>query len=127
MLADYGFLGLFLLVAILFTISMLLIPLALRFLGIVPHKPNPTKNSTYECGMETVGKSWVQFNFRYYFYALLFVAFDILTVFLYLWAMNFKQLDRPEAIFGFVAIAIFVLIIIVGYIYAWKKRVMEWK
>ena len=127
MLADYGFIGLLLLVAILFAISLPLTPLLLRSLGIVPHKPNPVKNSTYECGMETIGRSWVQFNFRYYFYALLFVAFDILTVFLYPWAMNLKRLDRSEAIFGLVAVAIFILIIIIGYIYAWRKRVLEWK
>ncbi|HJX69744.1 MAG TPA: NADH-quinone oxidoreductase subunit A [Dehalococcoidia bacterium] len=121
MLADYGLIGLFLLLAILFTVFMPLIPFVLRFFGIVPHKPNPVKNSTYECGMETVGKTWVQFNFRYYFYALLFVAFDVLTVFLYPWATNL------ETWFGLAAIAIFIFIITIGYIYAWKKGVMEWK
>ena len=123
MLADYGLIGLFLVIAILFTISMPLIPVTLRLFGLVPRKPNPVKDSTYECGMETIGKTWVQFNFRYYFYALLFVVFDVLTVFLYPWATNLKQL----AGFGLAAIAIFIIIIIIAYLYAWKKGVLEWK
>ena len=123
MLANYGYIGLFLIVAILFAVSTLLLPVFLRFIHIVPHKPNPVKNSTYECGMETVGKSWVQFNFRYYFYALLFIALDILVVFLYPWAVNLRQIGS----FGFISILIFISIIVVGYIYAWRKKVLEWK
>ena len=123
MLANYGYIGLFLIVAIFFAVSTLLLPVFLRFIGIVPHKPNPVKNSTYECGMETVGKSWVQFNFRYYFYALLFIALDVLVVFLYPWAVNLRQIGS----FGFISILIFISIIVVGYIYAWKKKVLEWK
>ncbi len=123
MLANYGYIGLFLIVAIFFAVSTLLLPVFLRFIGIVPHKPNPVKNSTYECGMETVGKSWVQFNFRYYFYALLFIALDILVVFLYPWAVNLRQIGS----FGFISILIFISIIVVGYIYAWRKKVLEWK
>jgi len=123
LLANYGYIGLFLIVAIFFAVSTLLLPVFLRFIGIVPHKPNPIKNSTYECGMETVGTSWVQFNFRYYFYALLFIALDILVVFLYPWAVNLRQIGS----FGFISILIFISIIVVGYIYAWRKKVLEWK
>ena len=123
MLAGYGYIGLFLVAAILFTVSMLLIPTALRFLKIVPHKPSPTKNSIFECGMETIGKTWVQFNFRYYFYALVFVALDILVVFLYPWAVYLRQLGSS----GLIGIFIFVAIVVVGYVYAWKEKVLEWK
>jgi len=124
LIADYGLIGLFFVIAILFTISFILIPVTLRFLGLAArNKPNPVKNSTYECAMETIGKTWVQFNFRYYFFALLFVAFDIMTIFLYPWAVNLKQL----AGFGLAAAAIFIFIIMIAYIYAWKKGVMEWK
>ena len=123
MLANYGYIGLFLIVAILFAVSTLLLPVFLRSIRIVPHRPNPIKSSTYECGMETVGKSWVQFNFRYYFYALLFIALDILVVFLYPWAVNLRQLGS----FGFTGILIFIFIIVVGYIYALRKKVLEWK
>ena len=65
MLINYGYIGLFLIVAVLFTLLMVIIPIVLRFLKIVPHNPNPIKNATFECGMETIGKTWVQFNFHY--------------------------------------------------------------
>jgi len=123
LLADYGYIGILLIVAILFAVTMLLIPLILSFLGIVPRKSNPAKTSTYECGMETVGKTWVQFNFRYYFFAILFVALDVLTVFLYPWAVNLKGLG----LFGLVAAGVFFIILTVGYIYAWLKGALEWK
>ena len=123
MLADYGYIGLFFIIGLIFAITMILTPLTLRLLGIVPRKPNPVKESPYECGMETVGRTWVQFNFRYYFYAILFVALDILTIFLYPWAVNLRQL----AGFGLAAAAVLIFIITVAYIYAWKKGVMEWK
>jgi len=123
LLANYGYIGLFLIVAIFFAVTTLLLPFFLRFIRIVPHKPNPIKSSTYECGMETVGKSWVQFNFRYYFYALLFLALDVLVVFLYPWAVDVKQLGY----FGFIAVFIFIFIVVVGYVYAWRKKVLEWK
>ena len=73
--------------------------------------------------METTGKTWVQFNFRYYFYALIFLALDVLAVFLYPWAVELKQLGSPALI----SMLIFIFIIAVGYIYAWKKKALEWK
>ena len=123
MLANYGYIGLFFIVAILFAVTTLLLPFLLRFIRIVPHKPNPIKSSTYECGMETTGKTWVQFNFRYYFYALIFLALDVAIVFLYPWAVGLRQLGSS----AFIGILIFILIITVGYIYAWRKKVLEWK
>jgi len=123
LLAGYGYIGLFLAVAIIFALIIVLLPVFLRFLRVVPHKPNPAKDSTYECGMETIGKTWVQFNFRYYFYALIFVALDVLVVFLYPWAVVLRQLGS----FAFVAVLIFLFIILVGYIYAWRRKVLEWK
>ncbi len=123
MLEEYGYIGILLIVAILFAISMPVIPLILSFLGIVPRKSNEAKNSTYECGMETIGKTWVQFNFRYYFFAVLFVALDIVTVFLYPWALNLKEVGP----FAFIAVIAFFVIILVGYVYAWLKGALEWK
>jgi len=123
LLVNYGYIGLFLIVAILFTVTTLLIPVTLRFLKIVPQKPNPIKSSTFECGMETVGKSWVQFNFRYYFYALMFIALDVLVVFIYPWAVDLRRVGY----LGLIVIVVFICIIVVGYIYAWRKRVLEWK
>ncbi len=123
MLANYGYIGLFLIVAILFAVITLSLPIFLRFIRIVPRKPNPIKSSTYECGMETIGKSWVQFNFHYYFYALIFLALDVLVIFLYPWAVDIRQLGGS----GLIAATIFIFIIVVGYIYAWRKKVLEWK
>jgi len=122
-LDNFGYIGLFLVAALLFTFTMITLPLILRRFRIVPKKPNPVKSSTYECGMETTGKSWVQFNFRYYFYALLFVVFDIQVVFLYPWAAAMGELE----LFGLVEMLAFFLILIVGFVYAWKKGVLEWK
>ncbi len=123
MLADFGYIGILLIVGILFMVTTLLLPFTLSFFKIVPRKSNPAKTSTYECGMETIGKTWVQFNFRYYFFAILFVALDVLTVFLYPWAVNFKGLG----LFGLISIAVFFVILMVGYIYAWLKGALEWK
>jgi len=123
LLANYGYVGLFIVVAILFTAALIILPVVFRFLKIVPHNPNPTKNATFECGMETIGKTWVQFNFRYYFYALIFLALDVLVVFLYPWAVELRQLG----VSGFMGMLVFVAIIVVGYIYAWRKKVLEWK
>ena len=123
MLVNYGYVALFVLVAILFALSMVLLPPLLRLLGIVPQKPNPVKTATYECGMETIGKTWVQFNFHYYFYALVFLALDVLVVFLYPWAVHLRQLG----LFSFFTVLILIVIILIGYIYAWKKKVLEWK
>ncbi len=123
MLANYGYIGLFLLVAIFFAVTTLLLPVTLRFLKIIPQKPNPIKSSTFECGMETIGKSCVQFNFRYYFYALMFIALDVLVIFVYPWAVDLREVGY----FGLIAILVFIFIIGVVYTYAWKKKVLEWK
>ena len=123
MLINYGYIALFVLVAIVFALIMVLLPPLLRLIRVVPQKPNPAKSSTYECGMETIGKTWVQFNFRYYFYALIFVALDVLVVFLYPWAVDLRKLG----VVAFVAILTFILIISVGWVYAWRKKVLEWK
>ncbi len=123
MIANYGYIGLFLIAVVLFTLLMVTIPIALRLLGLVPNKPNPIKNSIFECGMETIGKTWVQFNFHYYFYALVFLALDVLVIFLYPWAVNLRVLG----ISGFIAVLVLIAIVLVGYLYAWKKKVLEWK
>ncbi len=123
MLVNYGYLGLFMVAAILFTVLLVILPVFFRFLRVIPHRPNPDKNDTFECGMETIGKTWVQFNFRYYFYALIFLALDVVLVFLYPWAVDLRQLGLS----GLIAVLIFIAIVIVGYIYAWRKKVLEWK
>jgi NADH-quinone oxidoreductase subunit A len=123
LLTSFGYIILFLFVAVFVAVAMLLTPVALRMIGLVPKKPNMVKNSTFECGMETTGKTWVRFNFRYYFYALIFLALDVLVLFLYPWAVASKQLGYA----GLAVISIFIILVLVGYIYAWKKKVLEWK
>ncbi len=123
MLATYGSIGLFFIVAFLFALSMILIPIVLRIMRIVPSKPNPVKNSIFECGMETIGKAWVQFNFRYYFYALVFLTLDVLVVFLYPWAVQLRALGASSLYF----VLVLIFIVVIGYVYAWKKKVLEWK
>jgi NADH-quinone oxidoreductase subunit A len=122
LLADYGYIAILLVAAI--AVPALILVLA-RFLSVKPKQTDPegVKTDTYECGMKTVGSSWLQFNFRYYFYALLFVVFDVETVFLYPWAVHLKQLK----LFGFVEMLVFILILVVGLVYAWKKKALEWK
>ena len=123
MLANFGLIALFLLVALGFAAITLLLPVALTFLKVVPKKPNAIKSSTYECGMQTIGTSWIQFNFRYYFYALLFVALDVLVLFLYPWAVDIRKLGS----FGFIGVTTIIFIVMVGYVYAWRRKVLEWK
>ncbi len=123
MLTQFGYIALFMIVAVLVAAAMMLVPIALRFIGIVPKKPNKVKNSPFECGMETLGKTLVRFNFRYYYYALLFVALDILVLFLYPWAVASRALGYA----GLAVIAVFILLVFTGYVYAWKKKVLEWK
>ncbi|MBL7165156.1 MAG: NADH-quinone oxidoreductase subunit A [Dehalococcoidales bacterium] len=123
MLSDYGFVGLFIIVAVLFSLLLIILPVVFRYLKLVPHHPNAVKNATFECGMETIGKTWVQFNFRYYFYALIFLALDVLVAFIYPWAVNVRDLGTS----GFIIVLIFIALIVVGYLYAWRKRVLEWK
>jgi NADH-quinone oxidoreductase subunit A len=122
LLADYAYIAILLIAAISFPILILVVHNVLSYRSKRPD-PFNVKTSTYECGMQTIGTPWVQFNFRYYFYALLFVIFDVETVFLLPWAVHFKELK----LFGFVEMLIFILILVVGLVYAWKKRVMEWK
>ena len=122
MLADYAYIAYFLIAAVGFAVVAIGLPVLLRYFLVVQRKPNPEKYVTYECGMETTGKTWIQFNFRYYFYALIFVTLDVMVVFLYPWAVQLKQLGSPALI----SILVFVFIIAVGYTYAWKKKALEW-
>ena len=100
-----------------------LIPKLLKAIGLIPEKKNPTKLSQYECGMQTIGKTWVQYNFRYYFFAVLFVLFDMLSIFLYPWAVNIRDLGAR----GLIEVGVFLAILSIGYIYAWRKGALQWK
>jgi NADH-quinone oxidoreductase subunit A len=123
LLTDFAYIGLFLVLAVLVAASMVILPVLLRLIGIIPNKPNPVKNSPFECGMPTIGKTWVRFNFRFYYYAIMFIALDVLALFIYPWAVN----TRESGYFGFIALVILIFFVLIGLIYAWKKKVLEWK
>lgn len=118
MLQDFAFVGIFVVVAVV----LLSLPLVLAAL-LAPRKPNPIKSETYECGMETVGETWVQFKAQYYIYALIFAIFDIETIFLLPWALAYKEF---ATIFPLLEMILFILILAGGLIYAWRKGALEW-
>ena len=89
---------------------------------IAPKKPGPSKQAPYECGLESTGEPWVQFRVQYYVYALLFVIFDVEVIFIYPWALVWKELGPIV----FAEMGLFLSILAVGLIYAWKKGVLEW-
>jgi NADH-quinone oxidoreductase subunit A len=120
MLQEFGNIGLLLIVALIFPLMALVTAFAIR---PHPRQNDAEKSLPYECGVDTVGETWVQFRASYFLYALVFVAFDIETVFLYLWAIKFQQLGT----FAFVEMFIFLSILVVGLGYAWKKGALEWK
>nr|YP_009363398.1 NADH-plastoquinone oxidoreductase subunit 3 [Androsace bulleyana]YP_009974770.1 NADH-plastoquinone oxidoreductase subunit 3 [Androsace mariae]ANA11001.1 NADH-plastoquinone oxidoreductase subunit 3 [Androsace bulleyana]QNJ33730.1 NADH-plastoquinone oxidoreductase subunit 3 [Androsace mariae] len=107
-----------------FLIISSLIPILAFFISgiLAPMSQGPEKLSSYESGIEPMGDAWLQFRIRYYMFALVFVIFDVETVFLYPWAMSFDVLGLSVFIEAF----IFVLILIVGSIYAWRKGALEW-
>ncbi len=87
-----------------------------------PRKPNPIKEEPYECGIETVGETWVQFKAQYYIFALVFLVFDVETVFLYPWAVAFDKLPLFAVLEG----VLFILMLVAGLLYAWRKGMLEW-
>jgi NADH-quinone oxidoreductase subunit A len=113
----------YVLVAIFIGLGILL-PIAALTIGrlLRPSRPLPEKATTYESGNEPVGVGQVRFNIRYYLFALMFVIFDVETVFLYPWAVAYNKLG----LFALVEMMVFVLLLLVGLIYAWKKKVLQW-
>ncbi len=122
MLEQFGRAGFLLIFALAFPLIPIVASVVFGLLKIRPKRPDPIKSATYECGVETEGETWVQFNVRYYVVALLFVIFDVEAVFLYPWAVAFRQLG----LFAFVEAVVFLLILVVGYLYAWRRQALEW-
>ena len=102
-------------------IVLIYLPLIIQSL-IAPKDPNPDKLATYECGEESEGSAWVQFNIRFYVVALIFLIFDVEVVFLFPWAVVFNELGM----LAFVEMSIFLLILMVGLAYVWKKSDLDW-
>ena len=114
---SYIFIGLLLLGAVGFALAPLVV-VAL----VAPSKRARSKGDTYECGLLTTGETWVRFRIQYYIFALLFVVFDIETVFLYPWAVSYGGLGT----FALVEMVIFLVMLAVGLVYAWARGVLRW-
>jgi NADH:ubiquinone oxidoreductase subunit 3 (subunit A) len=120
--SPYAFIAVFLAVAVVFP----LIPIGLAALWarwMCPPKPGPVKNATYECGLESKGDAWLQFRSDYYFYAIIFLVFDVETVFLLPFAVAFNGLPLGALI----AMLLFVLFLVEGLVWAWRKGVLGWR
>jgi NAD(P)H-quinone oxidoreductase subunit 3 len=89
---------------------------------LAPNRGGALRRTTYESGIDPRGQAWIQFNIRYYMFALVFVIFDVETVFLYPWAVAFHRLG----LLAFVEALIFIAILVVGLVYAWRKGALEW-
>ena len=114
---NYIFVGLLLLVAIVFALAPVVIE------GIIaPRKRTLSKGDAYECGVKTYGETWVRFRIQYYIYALMFVVFDIETVFLFPWAVSYGGLGT----FALIEMVVFLVMLSVGLVYAWAKGVLRW-
>ena len=122
---DYSpnsFLAVFFVVALVFA----LVPLAIaRFWArkFSPAKPGDQKNAIYECGLESKGDAWVQFKSEYYLYAIIFLIFDVETIFLLPFAVAFTSLG----VGAFIAMMVFLLLLVEGLVWAWQKGVLTWK
>jgi len=114
---EFAFVGILVLFAILLPAAALGMAWMLR-----PHKPNPVKKTTYECGIETIGDTWVQFKVSYYIYALIFVIFDVEAVFLFPWAVAYNKLP----LYALLEVVLFVAILLFALVYAWREGALEW-
>jgi len=123
---QYGVIAIFAALAVAVPSGMLIISWLLSVLKIRPNNPSTVKNSIYECGFETITERWSNFNFRYYSIALLFVIFDVEVVFLFPWAASFGTMSVEFGTYVFIEMAIFIGILVLGWLYAWKKGSLEW-
>jgi NADH-quinone oxidoreductase subunit A len=117
MLTDFGRIFLFFIIGAIFVAAGLITAALLR-----PNRPYPGKISTYECGEESIGSPWVKYNIRFYVVALIFLIFDVEVVFLFPWAVVFKNLG----LFAFIEMVVFLFILFIGYAYVWVKGDLDW-
>ncbi|KGP71786.1 NADH-quinone oxidoreductase subunit A [Pontibacillus yanchengensis] len=112
------------LIILVFLALGLLLPIVALTAGrlLRPHKPSKAKQTTYESGIDPFQDARVQFHVQYYMFALMFVIFDVETVFLYPWAVAFDSLGA----FALIEMLIFIVMLLIGLIYAWKKKVLRW-
>ncbi|MGA3245955.1 MAG: NADH-quinone oxidoreductase subunit A [Bacteroidota bacterium] len=117
MLTEFGKVLIFLIIGAVFVAAGMFASWILR-----PRRPYPGKVAPYECGEDPVGDAWVRFNVRFYVVALIFLIFDVEVVFLFPWALVFRNLG----LFAFLEMAVFLAILIVGFVYVWVKGDLDW-
>ncbi len=114
---NYIFIGLLFLLGIILPMTLIVVEQV-----IAPRKRSLAKGDIYECGVRTYGETWIRFRIQYYIYALMFVVFDLETVFLFPWAVSYAGLGA----FALIEMIIFLVILSVGLVYAWVKGVLRW-
>jgi len=122
LLMEYLPILLFIAVAAVIGLALLAIP----FL-VAPSSPDPEKLSAYECGFNAFGDARMQFDVRFYLVSILFIIFDLEVAFLFPWAVSMLKLARPEMIYAFWSMMIFLGVLTVGFLYEWKKGALEWE
>ena len=123
LLYPYGHIGILVIIALIFPTGAVVTSWALAKVRVRPDVPSdPVKEDTYECGLRTEGESLVQFNFRFYYIAILFLLFDVEIVFLFPWALVFDEVAGG----GFLKVLLFLTTFVIGGLYAWRKRALEW-
>ena len=124
-MADYGYVGVFFLGGLLFVVfNFALASFVTRLMK--SHRPHYSKQLTYECGEAPESEAWVQYNARYYLFAMMFVLFDVEAAFLIPWAVGFKSMYLQLGILALVEMLVFLFILGLGLVYAWRKGALEW-
>ncbi len=123
---QYALLIIFGAAAVAVPVGMLMMSYMGQFMKVRPSRPSAVKESAYEGGMPPFSGRPARFNFRYYHYALLFVVFDIETVFLFPWAVKYGVMTKQFGFAALAAVLIFLLVVTFAYAYAWRKNALEW-
>ena len=118
MLAEYFSI----LVFVLFSLAIAIVARAIGYL-LGPNKPNKGKIAPYECGFDGVGDARMPFDVRFYLVAILFIIFDLETAFLFPWAVSLRQVGHA----GFWAMVVFLVILLIGFAYEWRRGALEWE
>jgi NADH-quinone oxidoreductase subunit A len=123
---QYALLIIFAVAAVTVPIGMLMMSYMAQFVKIRPSRPTAVKESAYEGGMPPFSDRPARFNFRYYHYAILFVIFDVETVFLFPWAVKYGVMSSQFGFAALTAVLVFLLVVTFAYVYAWRKGALEW-
>ena len=124
--SQYALLLIFALAAISVPIGMMTMSYLGQFVKIRPSRPSQVKESAYEGGTPPFSDRPARFNFRYYYYALLFVVFDVETIFLFPWAVKYGVMSQQFGFAALGAVLVFLIVVTFGYAYAWRKQALEW-